>query len=144
MASAGWAQVWHLVAAIVARQPPFLQIMIATGAVFVAVMALEGVRTSLLAMWRAHRTAQHLPAPKEQARASSGPAAAPLSGSLFSPPAARAAARIVRKRKPLTVSARQFRSPRPTIRRYGMLEFAGASELTQSLADAPMDLSDAL
>ena len=103
-----------MVLAIVGRQPPFAQIMFATGAVFVAVMALEGLRTSLLAIWRAHRPAPPLAMP-----------AAALPAKIYSPRALHAASR---RPKPLTLSPRQFRSPRPTIRRHPMLQFASASD----------------
>ena len=131
--------VWHLVVAIVARQPPFIQIMYATGAVFVAVMAIEGLRTSLAAIWRAHRAGPVLAPPKAGPVAMAAPASvadAPASR-VFSPPRVpRAAATGARKRKPLTVATRQFRSPRPTIRRHPMLDVTDFGELPHFSADA--------
>jgi hypothetical protein len=47
-------QVWNLLTAIVERQTPFVQIMITVGTAFFIVMAIEGVRTSLLAIRRGH------------------------------------------------------------------------------------------
>ena len=139
MSKAGWVDVWHLVLAIMSRQPPFIQIMYATGAVFIAVMALEGVRTSLAAIWRAHTAAPIL----EPSKAGPVTLAAPLSGSAsavtraFSMPRVpHAAATGARKRKALTVAARQFRSPRPTIRRHPMLDVATLGDLPNFSADA--------
>jgi len=134
-----WLDVWHMVLAIVARQPPFAQIMLATGAVFVAVMALEGMRTSLLAIWRAHKAVPVPPQaelPPESATLAMPAASAPLSKSF----SARLAAATPRRPKPLTLSPRQFRSPRPVIRRRTML----LSALSETPAPAPMTLSDAL
>jgi len=50
MDHAGLMDVWNILRAIVARQMPFAQIMIAAGAVFFIVMAIEGVRTSIVAI----------------------------------------------------------------------------------------------
>ena len=50
MDHAGLIDVWNLSGAIVARQTPFAQIMITVGAAFFVVMAIEGIRTSILAM----------------------------------------------------------------------------------------------
>ncbi len=74
MDKAGWTDVWHMIVAIVARQPPFLAILMVLGAVFVAVMALEGLRTSLLAIRRAHRGAPSAMAEKPVALAAPAPA----------------------------------------------------------------------
>ncbi|MEJ0026661.1 MAG: hypothetical protein WDN01_11590 [Rhizomicrobium sp.] len=138
MNKAGWVDVWHLVVAIMSRQPPFVQIMCATGVVFIAVMAVEGLRTSLAAIWRAHR-APPVPAPvKNEPVALAAPAAAadaPATRAFSVRSVPRAAATSARKRKPLTVAARQFRSPRPTIRRHPMLDFASAGEMPHFSAD---------
>jgi hypothetical protein len=117
-----WLDVWHMVLGIVARQPPFAQIMFATGAVLVAVMALVGLRTSLLAIWRAHKAAPP-PAAAPAADATLAMPAAPAK--IYSPRASHAASR---RPKPLTLSPRQFRTPRPVIRRHPMLPFAAASD----------------
>jgi hypothetical protein len=138
-----WLDVWHTVLAIVARQPPFAQIMIATGAVFVAVMALEGIRTSLLAIRHAHKT---VPAPAPHEALPPEPVtlampAAPRAAKAFSARAtARPAAAAPRRPKPLTLSPRQFRSPRPTIRRHA----AFLSALSESPAHAALETSNAL
>jgi hypothetical protein len=124
MNTAGWLDVWHMVLVIVARQPPFAQIMFATGAVFVAVMALEGLRTSLLAIRRAHKPTPPLVLAPAEAVALAMPAVAPFA-KIYSPRASHAASR---RPKLLTLSPRQFRSPRPTIRRHPMLQFAAASD----------------
>jgi hypothetical protein len=50
MDHAGLIDVWNLSGAIVARQTPFAQIMITVGAAFFVVMAIEGIRTSILAI----------------------------------------------------------------------------------------------
>ncbi|HEY4944227.1 MAG TPA: hypothetical protein VII56_22560 [Rhizomicrobium sp.] len=135
-----WLDVWHLVLGIVARQSPFAQIMVATGAVFVVVMAIEGLRTSLLAIWRAHKAVPGLPPSAGTTLATS----APLSKSFSAGAAARFAAVASRRPKPLTLSPRQFRSPRPKIRRHPMLEFALAEPLHENPANAPLQLRDAL
>ncbi len=119
-----WWDVWHMVLAIVARQSPFAQVMLATGAVLIAVMALEGLRTSLLAIRRGHRSAPPLAAPPADGVTLAMPAPAPPA-KIYSPRALHAAAR---RPKPLTLSPRQFRSPRPTIRRHPMLHLASASD----------------
>jgi hypothetical protein len=124
MNTAGWLDVWHMVLAIVARQPPFAQIMFATGAVFVAVMALEGLRTSLLAIGHAHRPAPPLVLPPAEGVTLAMPATAPFA-KIYAPRASHAASR---RPKPLTLSPRQFRMPRPTIRRHPMLQFAAAGD----------------
>ncbi len=138
MNKAGWVDVWHLALAVVSRQPPFVQIMCATGVVFIAVMAVEGLRTSLVAIWRAHRSAP-APAPaRSEPVALAAPAAiadAPASRAFSARSVPRAAATSARKRKPLTVAARLFRSPRPTIRRHPMLDFPSAGELPHFSAD---------
>ena len=133
MHKAEWMDVWHMIVAIVARQPPFLAILIVIGAVFVAVMALEGLRTSLLAIWRAHRiAAAPAPRPTENPVAL---AAVPATKSFSAARGTRAAATPARKRKPLTVPSRNFRSPRPTIRRHPMLEFTAEAALPHYAAD---------
>ena len=143
MHSAGWDDVWHLVSAIVVRQQPFTQIMMATGAVFFAVMALEGIRTSLASMWRAHRAVLLAPANKETlALAMAGDG---LLTKSFSPKLhARNAGPPRRKRKPLTLSVRQFSSPRPKITRRPKLDLAPLSNLPENSAGAPFMLRDAL
>ena len=139
-----WLDVWHLVLAIVARAPPFGQIMYATGAVFVVVMALEGLRTSLLAMWRAHKPAPPLTAPPGGTTTLAMPAASPRSKSFSATGPSRFAVAASRRPKALTLSPRQFSSPRPRIRRHAMLEFAVESALHENSANAPMELHDAL
>jgi len=139
MNKAGWADVWHLVLAIMSRQPPFIQIMYATGAVFIAVMALEGVRTSLAAIWRAHAAGPVPAPPKSEPVSMAAPlsvSAGPVTRAFSAPRVPHAAATATRKRKALTVPARQFRSPRPTIRRHPMLDVATLSDLPHFSADA--------
>ncbi len=139
MHNAGWAEVWHLVLAIIARQPPFAQILLATGAVFVVVMAIEGVRASLIAIRQAN-------APSFSAEPSEKPVTLAMPGSVslskgFSvKPAARTAAPSARRPKPSALPPRQFRSPRPTIRRQPPLESAGVSEIP---AGAALEMSEA-
>lgn len=130
--------VWHLVLGIVSRQPPFIQIMYATGAVFIVVMAVEGLRTSLAGMWRAHRSGASLTPAREKPVALAAPASAagaPGSRAFSVRSVPRAAATPARKRKALTMPARQFRSPRPTIRRHPMLDVSAFDELPQFSAD---------
>jgi hypothetical protein len=142
MNTAGWLDVWHLALAVVARQSPFAQIMFATGAVFVVVMALEGLRTSLLAIWRAHKAAPA--APQTRATTLAMPADGPLSKGFSARAASPRTASAARRPKPVTLTPRQFRSPRPKIRRHGLLDFAPLSEFPESPAHAPLELPDAL
>src|SRR5258707_15601581 len=100
MDKAGWTDVWHMIVAIVARQPPFLAILMVLGAVFVAVMALEGLRTSLLAIRRAHRGAPSAMAEKPVALAAPAPFALPAARGFSVPRVPSAAATSARKRKP--------------------------------------------
>ncbi|HEY0104455.1 MAG TPA: hypothetical protein VGB91_00110 [Rhizomicrobium sp.] len=145
MQKAGWLDVWHLVVAVISRQPPFLAIVIVTGAVFFAVMALEGCRTSLLSIWRGHRRTEGLAPPAETpvalaapAPLAARPAALPVSRSFSPHSVPRAAATTARKRKPLTVGIRNFRSPRPKIRRHPMLPMQIEAELPHYSADIPV------
>ncbi len=144
MNTAGWLDVWHMVAAIVARQPPFWQIMLATGAVFLVVMALEGIRTSLLSIWRAHaRGAAAMPAPpRATAHAMAG--GAPVAKNISAPSQMRFSAISMRRPKTLTLTPRQFRSPRPKIRRHPRLEFESFGDLPENSASAAFEARDAL
>ncbi len=137
-----WLDVWHMVLAIVSRQAPFTQIMVATGAVFVLVMALEGVRGSLLAIWRAHKAAPPLALPQDEPVTLAMPL--PATGARGKSFAPRTAAHAARRPKPSLPSPRQFRSPRPQIRRHSLLDFAPLSDSGESSAYAPLELSDAL
>jgi hypothetical protein len=149
MDKAGWLDVWHLVAAIVSRQPPFTAIVMVIGAAFVAVMALEGVRTSLLAIWHAHRRGA-APAPVEEAPVALAapvplavapvevPLEVPVSRSFSPRRVSNAAPAVLRKRKVLTVGARNFRSPRPKIRRHPMIGAREGAELPHYPADVPV------
>lgn len=56
-------QAWTLLTAIIVRQSPFAQIMIVVGTAFFAVMAIEGIRTSILAMRRGHSQPRALAIP---------------------------------------------------------------------------------
>lgn len=130
-----------MVLAVVSRQAPFMQIAIATGAVFVLVMALEGVRSSLLAIWHAHKAPVSLAMPQQEPVTLALPL--PAAAKSFSP-RARTTAHAARRPKPVSLSPRQFRSPRPQIRRHGPLDIAPLSESGESSAYAPLELSDAL
>ncbi len=147
MSTAGWLDVWHLVVAIVVRQPPFAQVMFATGGVFLAVMALEGIRSSVAAMWRAHK---QVPLAPPQALQPPHGAALAMTDEGFAAKnisakgQRRLAAAAARRPKPLTLSPRQFRSPRPKIRRHPKLQFEEFSMLPENAARAALDLRDAL
>jgi hypothetical protein len=71
MHHAGLLEVWQMLRSIVAQQTPFLQIMIALGAAFFVIMAIEGMRTSALAIRRAAS-----PAPSWDVAGSEAPAGA--------------------------------------------------------------------
>jgi hypothetical protein len=119
MHQAGWNDVWHAMLALIAQEPPFVAIGIVTGAAFVAVMALEGMRASAAAMIHAHRAVPApLEAPKPEQAALAGPAAAPSRG--FSIGRAMPVVRPKREVSP----ARKFRELRPTIRRNASLQMA--------------------
>ena len=141
MTQAGWSDVWHLAGGIVARQPPLIAILLSTGAVLFIVMAVEGLRTSVLSIWRAHR-APPQPAPRRAeppaaATAASAATTASLRGfSARSVPLA--AVPLQRKRKPLTVAARQFRAPRPKIRRHPPAPATAAQHMPLYAADIPV------
>ena len=114
MNTTGLPELWHIALAILSRQTPFMQIMLVTLAALFVVMALEGFRSSLRAIWHAHSTSsQPVALPERDApRTLAAPAAfAPRTGSFAAAPA-RASRPKVLDRPP-----RQFRSPRPTIRR---------------------------
>jgi hypothetical protein len=120
MGNTEWAQLWHIVTAMLARQTPFVQVLAVTLAVLFVVMALEGFRASLLAIGRGHKP----PAPPPRASASS-PETAPTAHAA-GPTASRSFAVTPRKPrtprpKPLAQPPRQFRSPRPMIRRQNAL-----------------------
>ena len=110
MNTTGLPELWHSALAILSRQQPFAQIMIVTLAALFVVMALEGFRSSLRAIWHGHRA----PAP---------PATSPLESPVtltapagFASRSFTAKARATRP-KALDQSPRQFRTQRPTIRR---------------------------
>lgn len=143
MNTAGWLELWHVAVGIVSRQQPFGAIMLVTAAAFVVVMTLEGIRSSLLAIWRGHRAvpAPLAPPPAEPVELAMP---APLRENISSGFAPRPAATPPRRRKALTLSPRQFRSPRPKIRRHPRLEFSLLSDLPEDSAGAALELSDAV
>jgi hypothetical protein len=114
MAHAGLIDVWHMLRSIVERQSPFAQIMIAVGTAFFIVMAIEGIRTSILAMHRG-ADAGSLPLPPEtNPRPMAAPAdEASVSRGYLTKPMLRPAARPLRKPRPVTVAKRLT----PAIRR---------------------------
>lgn len=136
--------VWHLVGAIVARQPPFLQIMSVTGAAFFVVMALEGVRTSILAMWRAHKPTLAEPPLQTDPAPMAHPGSRAFEQNNSAPIAERLASLPMRRPKALTLNPRLFRSPRPKITRHPRLEFAALSMPPEIPAPAHRQLRDAL
>lgn len=111
MNTTGLPELWHSALAILSRQTPFMQIMMVTLAALFVVMALEGFRSSLRAIWHAHRTPQQMQTPGLDA---------PIRLASPAAPARRltAKARALSPRpKMLEEAPRLFRSPRPTIRR---------------------------
>lgn len=128
MANAGLWDVWNLLRAIVARQTPFAQIMIITGTALFIVMAVEGVRTSILAM---RRGADGFAQPQQ---ANSPPMAAPadvasVARVYAAKPMLRPAARPLRKLRPVSVAKRLT----PAIRRSDKINPAANSVETTSL-----------
>jgi len=109
MNTTGLPELWHIVLAILSRQTPFMQIMLVTLAALFVVMALEGVRSSLRAIWHAHRATAAAP-PLDSPRTLAAPTA-------FAPRTSSFAATRASRPKVLDQAPRQFRSPRPTIRR---------------------------
>ncbi|MBL6853542.1 MAG: hypothetical protein ISS15_01305 [Alphaproteobacteria bacterium] len=112
MTTTGLPELWHSALAFLSHQPPFGQIMLVTLAALFVVMALEGLRSSISAIWRAHRTSapqQHDDAPVRLAAPS---AAGPRSRSFTAKPRAPSS-----RPKAADHTPRQFRAARPTIRR---------------------------
>jgi hypothetical protein len=137
MHSAGWIDIWHIATAILARQSPVMQILAATFAALFVVMAIEGLRSSLLAIWRNHRDPVTL-----ARRSRDDTAAAPPPGTksfLFKP-----GPRPVVRRKALTENPRQFSSPRPTIRRHPAASMDDLAALPQYRPDVSEDVSGAV
>jgi hypothetical protein len=142
MNKAGWLDLWHLALTTVASQPPFMQIAIVTGLAYVLVMALEGTRTSIFAIWRGHRTPPPaLPVrPVAQAAPASvaapSPAAAPPSRSFAAKSSPRTAP--ARRPKAAALAPRQFRAPRPKIRRQTLADAVSAVEMPDLVASAEL------
>lgn len=112
MTTTGLPELWHSALAFLSHQPPFGQIMLVTLAALFVVMALEGLRSSLSAIWRAHRTSvaqHHDDAPVRLAAPS---VAAPRSRSFIAKPRTPSS-----RPKAADHAPRQFRAARPTIRR---------------------------
>jgi len=115
MNTTGLPELWHVTLAILSRQAPFVQIMLVTLAALFVVMALEGVRSSVRAIWRAHRTPK-LPAVSQlntPVALAAPPAFGPRMRSFVGKPPVKRASRP----KVLDQPPRQFRSTRPVIRR---------------------------
>jgi len=112
MDTTGLPELWHSALAIVAHQAPFVAILLVTFAALFVVMALEGFRSSLRAMWHSHRAATPtVPRAFEEPSTLAAPVA-------FAPPTRGFAARP-RASRPIApdLTPRRFRSPRPKIRR---------------------------
>lgn len=108
-------ELWHIVLAILSRQAPFVQIMLVTLTALFVVMALEGFRSSLRAIWHAHRTAPTPPQSLDTPISLAAPAAfAPRTRSFAAKPPRQPRAP---RPKVLEQPPRQYRSPRPKIRR---------------------------
>ena len=127
MAHAGLVDVWHMLQAIMVRQTPFAQIMVAAGTVFFIVMAIEGIRTSILAMRHGTDGLAELP------ETSSPPMAAPANDASVArvyatKPTLRPAARPLRKLRPVTVAKRLT----PAIRRSDKINSSEYSAETTS------------
>ena len=48
MSGAGWKDIGDLIVALVAKEPPFVQVVIGLGAAFSALMFIEGLRASFI------------------------------------------------------------------------------------------------
>jgi hypothetical protein len=129
MAHAGLIDVWHMLRAIVERQTPFAQIMITAGTAFFIVMAIEGIRTSILAMHRGAQ-AESIPVPPERnSPAMSAPAGETAVSRIYATkPMLRPAARPLRKLRPVTVAKRLT----PVIRRSDKINSSAYSSETTS------------
>lgn len=129
MNTTGWPELWHVTLAILSRQTPFIQIMTVTLTALFVVMALEGFRSSLRAIWHAHRISSPAAIPEARAtRAASSAAFTPRMQSFIARP---------RRPKSPDQSPRQFRSPRPVIRRMP------ATATDDRLREAPQGEGDA-
>lgn len=138
MHSAGWIDIWHIAIAILVRQSPFMQILMVTFAALFVVMAIEGLRSSLLAIWHNHRNPAAL-APRSRDETAVPPAAAGTKTFLFRP-----GPRPIVRRKALTANPRQFSSPRPTIRRHPVSSTDDLAALPQYHPDISADVSVAV
>ena len=117
MIGADLAKMWHIALALLARQTPFVQMLLVVTAALLAVMTIEGFRTSLIGIWRGHRPTPSLvlTSRPQAASASLNAAFEPTPPSKIVVPKSAA---LMRKRKPLTANRKAFRSQRPTIRRH--------------------------
>ncbi len=130
MQNAGWAELWHMALALLARQVPFVQILVVTLLVLCALMTVEGFRASFFSR-RSRVSPAAAPARQMPEETTVIAAPPPLPPSIAEPavteapaPAAktcspsRRAVPPSRRPKPSASNPRQFSSPRPTIRRH--------------------------
>jgi hypothetical protein len=138
MHNAGWMDAWQIAGALLVRQPPFVQILVVTLATLFVVMAIEGFRTSMLAIWRGHQ------GPAIATPPALGGSAAPSVTTIAKTFLFKPASLPVARRKVLTENPRQFRSPRPTIRRNPAPEPDASAVPLQHPADISEDVSAAV
>jgi hypothetical protein len=105
MGVAGWQDIGVLIAQLVAKEPPYLQIAIGLCAAFTALMILEGLRASFL------------PRRDERGHSVAARHIAPPTASPFFRSAPANAAKLPRNPKRETNIVKSHRTPRPTIRR---------------------------
>lgn len=107
MSGAGWQEIGALVVGLIAREPPFIQILISLAGAFSLLMFVEGLRVSFIPQRKSPDERRDAAAPKPVQR--KPVLAAPHRSALPKPPASHPK----RARK----AAKPHRPPRPKIRR---------------------------
>jgi hypothetical protein len=103
MGVAGWRDIGVLIAQLVAKEPPFVQIAMGLCAAFTALMIVEGLRASFV--------------PRRTERARAQRSASPRPASPFFRSAPANVAKLPRNPKRQVNIVKSHRVPRPTIRR---------------------------
>lgn len=134
--AAEWKEIWTLASAMIARQPPPIQIVVGLCAAFVALMVVEGLRASFLP-----RRLQDNPRPREP-RCAEEPAD-PSNAAQSKPTFARSQRfGVTRYRKVEEATPRRHQAFRPKIRRVSAsfeMSHAGIREPRSDLNDQALE-----
>ncbi len=105
MSTTDWREIGVLIARMVVKQPPFVEIVVCLGAAFFALMILEGLRASFVPRRaeREHGRAERRSSKREE----SAPARNAMANAVRPPPNPKRSMNIVKPHSP----------PRPVIRR---------------------------